>query len=918
MSARPLYTPEFLDRSGMSVSERKKSEKQTPIEYISDWFRENEFVDKRGVDNRVLVLQSGTGTGKTTVLPVELLNISVKRLLSIAVLQPRVILAKNTSYYVANVLSKSPNVTKPFKELRYGENIGFETGVESFPPERGGIQFMTTDILSNQIYSNELEDFLKKYDIIIVDEIHLLELPVIMLLMKIRDVLLQSFAYPKSPFIVIMSAKFNIQEVVDYFGGGKVVLVTGIPWNGTQFFAPADIGNWTSAVTKIVFDINQRDSVADENVLIFAPTSFDIRNIISSIDGMNKKCALENNGTCDKPLAPIILDAASYYYGQKTFRETTMQSRKISVEILDKQYKAFRKVIVSTPVVEAGLTMHNLRYVIDSGLFNSSEYNPLYDSETFVTRPISKQMAIQRRGRAGRTSEGFYYPLFTEATFESFEENHTTHAQLTDFSMALLSSIVYWQSRFEDVKTRKMQLPLYYKNSVQTPETAFWLGLQQTELIDTPNDDIYCRALQKLYVLNIATVEKITVVGEIISKLSKVQSIETARLIVAGFIHDAPLDYVLIIAAYIEAGVRLRDVDTKFLSTSIKCTAKGVTKERRSRAKEMLDMYQKQREEFDEIVGIESRLWISDALINFVFIHYAFLDAHIDKNIEITAWCESIGASHKTISSAEQMRQSWIVELAELGYYVRPEEDIRLVICRSIAEAEVFVTRLKRCIYDAFRLRLAVYDKAQDMYYLPAFGKYAKVLDVNTLPITTTKKMSPSRQTRPNYIVIPSINVDYSTGLVKSYAVSVLDGWVSPDMSMLTPMPQTKRDEAIKFDTVNRTDVYWLNKLRLYDKINELSSAHVDWPFVNIWRRTDFTEREIELVYNSKRGGYESLDTEAYRQIKIMENKRVSGQRERVVISLSEEFGIDDTYEERAIDTYSKENGDVVSLSSLI
>lgn len=77
-----------------------------------------------------------------------------------------------------------------------------------------------------------------------------------------------------------------------------------------------------------------------------------------------------------------------------------------------------RKIICSTNIAEASLTIDGVVYVIDTGLMKQKMYNPRARLESLVVCGISKAFANQRAGRAGRTGNGKCYRLYTKEAYE--------------------------------------------------------------------------------------------------------------------------------------------------------------------------------------------------------------------------------------------------------------------------------------------------------------------------------------------------------------------------------------------------------------------------------------------------------------------------------------------------------------------
>lgn len=76
-----------------------------------------------------------------------------------------------------------------------------------------------------------------------------------------------------------------------------------------------------------------------------------------------------------------------------------------------------RKVIISTNIAEASVTIDGIRYVIDCGFVKMRVFNPLTDMDVLRVTATSRASANQRAGRAGRTATGKCIRLYPEASF---------------------------------------------------------------------------------------------------------------------------------------------------------------------------------------------------------------------------------------------------------------------------------------------------------------------------------------------------------------------------------------------------------------------------------------------------------------------------------------------------------------------
>jgi ATP-dependent RNA helicase DDX35 len=98
----------------------------------------------------------------------------------------------------------------------------------------------------------------------------------------------------------------------------------------------------------------------------------------------------------------------------------------------------YRKVIFSTNISEASVTIDGIVYVVDSGFVKLRAYNPRTGIESLTATPVSKASAAQRAGRAGRTKPGKCFRLYTEEAFQSLPEANIPEIQRSNLAPFIL------------------------------------------------------------------------------------------------------------------------------------------------------------------------------------------------------------------------------------------------------------------------------------------------------------------------------------------------------------------------------------------------------------------------------------------------------------------------------------------------
>jgi len=105
-----------------------------------------------------------------------------------------------------------------------------------------------------------------------------------------------------------------------------------------------------------------------------------------------------------------------------------------------------QRVIVSSPIAEASLTIQGVTCVVDSGLRREAQIDAQTNLPRLVTVRISQDSAMQRAGRAGRTTEGLCHRLYTEQEFKGLERSQSPEIQNCDL-MPLVLTCLEWKDR---------------------------------------------------------------------------------------------------------------------------------------------------------------------------------------------------------------------------------------------------------------------------------------------------------------------------------------------------------------------------------------------------------------------------------------------------------------------------------------
>ncbi|MGY4233447.1 ATP-dependent helicase HrpB [Bradyrhizobium sp. USDA 4449] len=317
------------------------------------------------------VLVAPPGAGKTTRVPLALLDAPWAIGKKIIVLEPRRIAARASADRMAKSLGE-----------RAGETVGYRVRFGSKISRATRIEVVTEGIFTRQILD---DPELSGVAAILFDEFHERSLDADMGLALARDAQL---GLREDLRILVMSATLDGARVAKLLGGASIVESEGraFPVETRYLGRKADV-----PIERQMADAIASALRADSgSVLAFLPGAAEIRRTQNLLGERVQDASIE--------IVPLFgaLDAA-------------VQDRAISPAP-----KGMRKVVLATSIAETSLTIEGVRIVVDSGLARVPRYEPDIGLTRLETVRASRAAVDQRRGRAGRTEPGVCYRLWDE------------------------------------------------------------------------------------------------------------------------------------------------------------------------------------------------------------------------------------------------------------------------------------------------------------------------------------------------------------------------------------------------------------------------------------------------------------------------------------------------------------------------
>ena len=320
--------------------------------------------------NPAIVLQAPPGAGKTTRIPLALLDAEWLANRKIVMLEPRRLAATNAARWMASCLGEEVGQRVGY-QIRYDRKIGVDTRIE----------VVTEGILTRRLQN---DPFLDGVGVVILDEFHERSLHADLALALCRDI--QSGARDDLK-LVVMSATFETEPVAALLGNAPILKCAGRSFPVEVRYGEREDGDDIAANVARVVQHALAETSGD--LLVFLPGTGEIRRCES---------ILKHSLSTHAPLLIVPL------YGDLPF---SVQERAILPA--DR-----RKIVLATNIAETSLTIEGITVVVDSGWSRQLRFDPASGIERLVTARVSAASADQRAGRAGRLGPGVCYRLWTE------------------------------------------------------------------------------------------------------------------------------------------------------------------------------------------------------------------------------------------------------------------------------------------------------------------------------------------------------------------------------------------------------------------------------------------------------------------------------------------------------------------------
>lgn len=411
-------------------------------------------------NNQVILITSGTGSGKTVLIPKYVLHQTDYKG-KILVSLPKQITAQLAGEFAAATL-----------DVKLGEQVGYK--FKGSPKEYEGsdpnLLYATDGTIVAKLISDPL---LKEYNAVVIDEAHERKVQIDFMLYLLKNVVMNR----KDFKLIIMSATVNSEIFESYFSLTK--------------FSSVDIGGKTNYPIESIFRTESTSPTEYVTIgfeiltkLLDKKEKGKISDIIFFVTSINETIDLCKRIKSKYPDVECI----EIYSGMDSEKQKSLEQKTTENQ----------RVMVATNVAESSVTIDGIKYVIDSGYELLSYYDPDKRGKVLEKKLITQAQAKQRMGRAGRTAPGICYHLYSKNDFENLMKKYPEPA-----------------IRLSNITTETLRLL-----SIETIQTTDSVLKVLGSMIEPPREIYIKLALRNLITLELIEDNKINKLGTVVSNLN--------------------------------------------------------------------------------------------------------------------------------------------------------------------------------------------------------------------------------------------------------------------------------------------------------------------------------------------------------------------------------------------------------------
>ena len=344
-----------------------------------------------------VLLEAPPGAGKSTRVPLELLDSDWLHGKKILMLEPRRLAARAVANRMAELLGEP-----------IGATVGYRTRLDSRVGRDTRIEVVTEGILTRMLQD---DSELPGIGLVIFDEFHERSLNADLGLALCLE---SQLTLREDLRVLVMSATLDLEPLAVLLEDAPIITARGRAYEvETHYVARRPDLYFELQIAQV---IRRALAAHDGDVLCFLPGAAEINRVQRNLDASGLDAKVDvlplfgelSAGAQDAALAPAPAGR--------------------------------RKIVLATTIAETSLTIAGIRIVVDGGLRRYAEFDAATGMSHLVTAKVSQAAADQRRGRAGRTSAGWCYRLWSAGSHASLAPQtapEIAHADLAPLALEL-------------------------------------------------------------------------------------------------------------------------------------------------------------------------------------------------------------------------------------------------------------------------------------------------------------------------------------------------------------------------------------------------------------------------------------------------------------------------------------------------
>ena len=362
------------------------------------------------IQSTTLILQAPPGAGKSTVLPLQLLEEPWLKGKKIILLEPRRLAARSVAARMAEISGE-----------RVGETIGFRVRFDHQVGPGTRIEVVTENILTRMLHRDPA---LEEVGLILFDEFHERSLNAdlaLVLSRQVQEILREDLR------LVIMSATLDTSALAELAGTAPIVTSEGRQHPVEVFYMPPERDQQVPWRIHLCVAKAVRKALREQegDILVFLPGAGEIRRTQEALE----------NAAVPVRIHPLFGDLSLARQQEALLPDPT----------------GHRKVVLATSIAETSLTIEGIKTVIDSGFSRVPRFHPKSGLTRLETVTVTRDSADQRAGRAGRLGPGTVYRLWSEGAQLHLQDHRQPEILNADLAQLVLELAQWGVSDAEEL-----------------------------------------------------------------------------------------------------------------------------------------------------------------------------------------------------------------------------------------------------------------------------------------------------------------------------------------------------------------------------------------------------------------------------------------------------------------------------------